>query len=494
MVTDIDALASAFEELGEDEAVPPVEPTKKVDDPLVRAFEELEIKDAQPRDVLTSAIPDSDESWNITRGLKSGIYSAGAGFAALYAMGAKAVGADDKAQEMMDEAFTRIKQAEEYQSDTSFKEFWADPSVEGAVDYGMHTLGNLIPSMIVGMGGGAVGGKIATKFATKAATKKLITKEVAKGLTLQAATKKAVQTIAMRGYKTGMVAATIAMEAPQNFIGDVEKHGLDDASVAKALVAAVPSGFVELGLPGLGKYTSGHMRFIEKILGKSTGEVLEEVSDKTLKGITKKLLTATKEASVQAIGEGFQELTQNEFSMLHEMWTATPEDNFKYFTKESMWERAENFAAGVIGGAGMGFVTGALPSRNSALTKAKEAAAKLAGQEFTPKTPVEEAQELYNMYAQAPASAELYKGIAEAMAGKPEVETAFQELAVAGQISKLEKVQIKPEPTGMETPVKVKMFQEKTGKTEEVVVPAKEAITDNERKTSILDKIIKCME
>lgn len=295
-----------------------------------------------------------DDSWNITRGVKAGALSTAATIPAVGAMAAKTVGWQGGADAMVGAAQNLMAKAEQYQPDTSFGELIEDPSMGGAVDWAMYTIGNFAPSMVAGFGGAAAGAQVATKVYLKNA----VLKGMAQGLTKEAAAKavtdKVIKKIALRGAQTGIVGTTAGMEGGHMFMGDVEKHGLKDASVGKAVTLGGLAGLVELGIGGFGK---GHMHLIEKYLGKAAKETAKEQPNLAIKMLS--------DIGTQSGGEAFQELTQEELAILHEAWTATPEERVEqdHWSRENWLRRAEAAAGGALIGVPGGMASSAIPTR-----------------------------------------------------------------------------------------------------------------------------------
>lgn len=340
-------------------------------------------------DPFSGTDADTDDSWNITKGVKSGALQTAAVLPALGSMAAKTVGWKGGAEKMAGAAQSLVEKAGEYQPDTTFRELIDDPSFGGAVDWAMYTIGNFAPSMAVGFGGAGAGAKIASKIFLG----NVIKKGVANGLTKEAAAKTitdaVAKKIALRGAKTGLVASTGALEGGHMYLGDVERHGVQDASVGKATLLGGVAGLVELGIGGFGK---GHMRLIEKYLGKAAKKTAGEQPKTALKML--------KEVGRQSGGEAFQELTQEELAILHEAWTATPDEEIDNFSKDNILRLLESGAGGGLVGAGGGLVSSAIPTRGATQEEAEQqtaalpsvadmvdqglAAGELNGQPFTP--------------------------------------------------------------------------------------------------------------
>ena len=285
-----------------------------------------------------------DDSWNITRGLKSGLWSTAAVVPAIGAMAAKTVEWEGGAKAMAGAAQNLMKRAEQYQPDTSFGELIEDPSLGGAVDWALYTIGNFAPSMAVGFGGAGIGAKLFLKNAIKQGIKRGLTKEVA----AKAITDEIKKKIVLKGAQVGIVSSTGALESGHMFMGDVERHGIEDVSVGKAVALGGLAGLVELGIGGFGK---GHMRLIEKYLGK--------VAKETAKKQPHLAIRMLDEIGRQTGGEAFQELTQEELAILHEAWTATPEEyaEHDHWSKENWLRRAESGLGGGLMGFGGGMIT-----------------------------------------------------------------------------------------------------------------------------------------
>ena len=302
---------------------------------IQKSVQDLYLKDATEYSRSVMPKPGDDDSWNVTRGLKAGALQTAAVVPAVGAMAAKTVGLDSAAESMMGAAQGLMKKSEKYQPDTSFKELVDDPSIEGAADWAMYTIGNFAPSLVVGFGGAATGAKITTKIFLKNAIKK----GVSKGLTAEAAakavTEQAIKKATLRGAQVGIVGSTAPLEGGHMFMEDVESHGIEDASVGKSVLMGGLAGMVELGVGGFGK---GHMRLIEKFMGTAAKETAEQSP--------KLAVRMLKEIGRQSGGEAFQELTQEELAILNEAWTATPDEEYDTTSKENLMRLAESAAGG----------------------------------------------------------------------------------------------------------------------------------------------------
>jgi hypothetical protein len=211
--------------------------------------------------------PDQEkDSWNITRGLKAGALQTAAAIPALGSMAAKAVDKvvpgdfDFGAEKMAGAAQGIMKRAEKYRPDTTFKELVENPTLGGAVDWAMYTIGNFGPSMAVGFGGAGAGAKIGTRLFLQNAIKKGVAKGLTKKAAAKAVTKEAMRKAALRGAQAGIVSSTGALEGSHMYLTDVEKHGVEDAKILPHVALGGVAGLVELGIGGFGKATCGLLR------------------------------------------------------------------------------------------------------------------------------------------------------------------------------------------------------------------------------------------
>jgi hypothetical protein len=292
-----------------------------------------------------------EASWNITRGLKSGGLSTLAVAPAVGSMAAKLVGWGEGAEKMAQAAGALMEKASGYQPDTSFKELVQKPTVGKAVDWAMYMLGNIAPSMIAG----GVGAGVGKSLFLRTLLKRAIAKNVAKGLTLEAASTQAVNQVAKKGAMTGLVGATGAMEGGHMYLTDVEKHGVEDARVAPHIAGGLAAGLVELSLGGV------EIGLINKFFGKAGVKAAEESKDEAVSMLGK----IWKYAKTPA-GEAGQELVQEEIAMLDEMFVAKPgEKTDTPLSKEGLWRGAESAAAGLLPGAIGGAVTGLVTEKEA---------------------------------------------------------------------------------------------------------------------------------
>jgi hypothetical protein len=293
---------------------------------------------------------DTDNSWNITKGLKSGVLSTLAVAPAVGSMAAKSVGMDKSAKKMAEAAGSLMEKASQYQPDTTFRELIKDPSFGGAADWAMYMLGNVAPSMVAG-GVGAGAGKA---LFTKAFLKKAISKNVAKGLPLKAATEQAIGEVAKKGAMTGLVGATGAMEGGHMYLTDIEKHGVKDAKVLPHIIGGAAAGLIELGLGGV------EIGLINKFFGKAGVKAAKE-SDDAAASMLGKIWKYTKTPA----GEAGQELAQEEIAMLDEMFVAAPgEKTDTPWSEEGLLRGAESAAAGLLPGAIGGAVSGIMGTQS----------------------------------------------------------------------------------------------------------------------------------
>jgi len=293
-----------------------------------------------------------DTSWNIVRGLKSGLLTTAATLPALQSMAFQAGDLKTAAEESVKTAQVFSKEAEKYQPDTSFKELAKDPSWHGLLDYGLYTLGSLLPSAMFGLGGGAIGEKAATKLISRKTLENLAKKNLAKGLTKEAAVEAAVNTIAKRGAAAGIIGSTAALEGTGMYLTDYEKHGRD-ARVLPHVLGGLAAGAVELGLGGV------ELGLVKKMFGRTAAKVAAKNPE-----IGKSLLHKAAGIVKESAGEAAEELTQEEIAILNEMYVAKPgEKTVTPLSKEGLWRAAEASAAGFIGGVPLSTLSAAMPTK-----------------------------------------------------------------------------------------------------------------------------------
>jgi len=302
-----------------------------------------------------------DDKSEFGKGWKAGLYQTAAVAPAVVSMAGKAVGADSVAEWGAEKAGGLMEKASEYEGETSFEELIDSPTLEGATNWFLHTAGTVAPSMIIGMTGAGIGAKALGGLALKKMSKSLIANKakglVAEGVAKDVAVKLAAKQLASKAVKYGAAAGIVATTAPQeaahNFMADVEQHGIENASPGKAALTGTAAGLVELGFGG------GHLRLINKVLGVKAGKVATKELSKLAKigkvGDEYRLVRMLKEAVIQGGGEGLQELTQEELSILNEIWTG---EDQSFFEKKNLLRAGESFAAGAVMGVPTGGVTG----------------------------------------------------------------------------------------------------------------------------------------
>jgi hypothetical protein len=303
-----------------------------------------------------------DDKSEFGKGWKAGLYQTAAVAPAVVSMAGKAVGADSVAEWGAEKAGGLMEKASEYEGETSFEELIDSPTLEGATNWFLHTAGTVAPSMIIGMTGAGIGAKALGGLALKKMSKSLIANKakglVAEGVAKDVAVKLAAKQLASKAVKYGAAAGIVATTAPQeaahNFMADVEQHGIENASPGKAALTGTAAGLVELGFGG------GHLRLINKVLGVKAGKVATKELSKLAKigkvGDEYRLVRMLKEAVIQGGGEGLQELTQEELSILNEIWTG---EDQSFFEKKNLLRAGESFAAGAVMGVPTGGVMGA---------------------------------------------------------------------------------------------------------------------------------------
>ena len=132
--------------------------------------------------------PVEDDSLNISRGIKAGIAGTIGSVPAVGAMAAKALGLDTLAESLAGSAQNYLEVAAQHRPDTTFEQLVENPTVGGAADWAMFTVGSFMPSLAVGLGSGAVGAKIGAKLFIRNAIKK----KVASGISAEVAAKQVV--------------------------------------------------------------------------------------------------------------------------------------------------------------------------------------------------------------------------------------------------------------------------------------------------------------
>jgi hypothetical protein len=322
-------------------------------DAAITHVNSLAPKMAAPVQIAPQVEPET--SSNFTRGVKAGLLQTAAVGPALVSMAGKAVGADPVAEWGAEKATGLMESAGEYAPDTSFEELVDDPSIDGAANWIGYTAGTMLPTMLAGLTGAGIGAKVAGKLATKQLLKthlaKQAEKQIAKGVAKDVAIKTAAKNFVANGAKAGVVGSMGPLEGAHNFMTDVEQHGIENASPGKAALTGAAAGLVELGFGG------GHLRIINKIFGPKAAKIAKEA---VKKGDTKFLARTVKEAIIQGGGEGLQELTQEELSILNEIWTG---EDQSLFEKKNLMRAGESFAAGALMGGPTGAVTGMVPPR-----------------------------------------------------------------------------------------------------------------------------------
>jgi hypothetical protein len=299
---------------------------------------------------------DADDGSELGKGVKAGLYQTAAVAPALASMAGKAVGADSVAEWGAEKASGLMEKAAEYDGETSFEALLDEPTLDGAANWVLHTAGTLLPTMLVGMTGAGIGAKVVGGAILKKTAKALIRKDavrfVAAGASKKEAVKLAAQGVVAKATKygaaAGIVGATAPMEAAHNFMTDVEQHGIENASPGKAALTGTAAGLVEVAFGG------GHLRLVNKILGNRAGKSAVKSLATGAKG---RFANAVKEAVIQGGGEGLQELTQEELSILNEIWTG---EDQSLFEKKNLLRAGESFAAGAVMGVPAGGVTGVM--------------------------------------------------------------------------------------------------------------------------------------
>lgn len=304
---------------------------------------------------------------SFTKGLKSGALGLAATVPAVISLGANILGADEIARDFAESAQNLQEKGAQYRPRTEFKELFTDPTVAGVFDQIFFQLGNVGPSMLLGGVGGIVGrtaGKAIAGQVTKGLVKNLLTKRAGKILAtdagkklitskgLSAARKQALLTSgAQIGTGIGVMGAVSPMEVAQNYLEDVERHGVEDTSPIKSIITGTVAGSLEL--------LGGHFRLLNRILG---NKVATKAVSNAARGKWSQVGRVLKEAATIGGQEALQELGQEELSLLNVLWTSDEieRSNLDYWSEENMLRRGESafagLVAGVIPGAGSGVV------------------------------------------------------------------------------------------------------------------------------------------
>lgn len=304
---------------------------------------------------------------SFTKGLKSGALGLAATVPAVISLGANILGADEIARDFAESAQNLQEKGAQYRPRTEFKELFTDPTVAGVFDQIFFQLGNVGPSMLLGGVGGIVGrtaGKAIAGQVTKGLVKNLLTKRAGKILAtdagkklitskgLSAARKQALLTSgAQIGTGIGVMGAVSPMEVAQNYLEDVERHGVEDTSPIKSIITGTVAGSLEL--------LGGHFRLLNRILG---NKVATKAVSNAARGKWSQVGRVLKEAATIGGQEALQELGQEELSLLNVLWTSDEieRSNLDYWSEENMLRRGESafagLVAGVIPGAGSGIV------------------------------------------------------------------------------------------------------------------------------------------
>ena len=295
---------------------------------------------------------------SFTKGLKSGALGLAATVPAVISLGANILGADEIAQDFAESAQNLQEKGAEYRPRTEFKELFTNPTVAGVFDQVFYQLGNIGPSMLLGGVGGIVGRTAVKAIAgqvTKGLVKNLLTKRANKILAtsagkkliaskgLSVARKQALLTSgAQIGTGIGVMGAVSPMEVGQNYLEDVERHGVEDASPIKSILTGTVAGSLEL--------LGGHFRLLNRVLG---NKVATKAVSNAARGKWSQVGRVLKEAATIGGQEALQELGQEELSLLNVLWTSDEieRSNLDYWSEENMLRRGESAFAGLVAGA-----------------------------------------------------------------------------------------------------------------------------------------------
>ena len=283
----------------------------------------------------------------------------------LPAMLGTAIGADKSfAERQMQEAqASREELQRKYPA--QFKSYQEIGSPFEALQYGVETLGELVPtaatSIIPGVGGTVAGGRLAGQAALKAAPKVLAP------AVLEAGVKKAAEAGAKKGMYGGVFMGSFAQNAPEVFEGIYQETGKFEPGVA-ALAGGV-SAMLDSVVPAnvlsqLGGY--GKLKVVQE-LAKDSG-----AAPKVWKYLAKELPKA-------AAAEGLTESAQEAVGAMAEQVAGSTKD---LLSPENMQRYKEAFVKGAVGGAGFGVPTGVSQYRTAKkdFTNTQEAEAALKAQ------------------------------------------------------------------------------------------------------------------
>lgn len=297
----------------------------------------------------------TNESWEITKGIKSGVDQTQALGYGLLGAAADALGADSARDWAVKGYQEQMTEARVNAGDT--QNFSDIDDAGAALEWAGYTIGNLVPTMATAIAGGGLGGILAKQGAKKVAAD-LIKDQLAKGVAKEQAVKHAGEFIARRvatGQGLGAYAASTGMETGSIY-GETGDAGV---SLAHGAVAgafdALPVTRVlnKFGLAGAAK---------EQVTRSVTGEIL-------------------KQGGLEAGTEGLQTLVEQHAKH----WVDTNGDSLLGNLGEANWaEIANAAAAGALGGGVMGGGAGVLTRRpmdnaNEKIKQAGEQAAEAGG-------------------------------------------------------------------------------------------------------------------
>lgn len=266
-------------------------------------------------------------------------------------------------QENMREA--RLK----YPQETSFQELVKDPSLSGAAEWGLYTLGDLAPTIATTMGTGLAGGVASgavraagqaglrqmakrvggqtIKQGIEEAGQKLVNRKMAKGLAEQQARKMVEKGI---GMQAGVVAGGGALESGEMYGSSVQELGKEEVNPFKALTLGAAAGAVELA--------GGNIRILKRLFGTQAEDGVKaaiELAKRSSKARPQALQFLSRmagEAARQAPAEMGQESAQEAMQIANMQWQ-DPEAR-KVLTEENAWQLIEAGAAGGLAGGVMG--------------------------------------------------------------------------------------------------------------------------------------------
>jgi len=351
--------ANNLPELPEGYRVEPVEPTPTQPGPATSRLPALPdgYRLEEPRALAGAAAQPSDDS-QFTKGLKSGIDQTQGLLYGLAGLAGSAVGSKDLEswglegyQRNVDEAAQnagRVSSVTDIRSGADF------------LDWSAYTLGNLVPTMAVLIGGGGIGGAIG-KQAAKQGVKSYLSKALGEkaGRTVNEAALKRLATRALdkgvrRGQMAGAFAGSSGLEAGGIFADTVEENGQTHPGVAAAF--GVLAGALD-AIPVINLFDNwGIGREVK-------GAILKNLTQGKWGAATKKVL---EQAALEGSTEGVQTVVERAAAKF-------VDDNKDIFSDEGWNEIINASAAGGLMGGVMGVPAGVIAHRQAGQPEAPPA-------------------------------------------------------------------------------------------------------------------------